>query len=91
MGQELSRIRSDPTHLKKLYLPLIGLKVNTYSCVAENSKNELKVFWRDSGYRRRPETTQKDSALMIKVKDDNSKSTFSSIPGEYGERWSQKY
>ena len=46
IGIELSMIKKRPKTGKVLFQPLIGLKVNLYSCVAMNYFGEIKIVKR---------------------------------------------
>ena len=62
-------IKKRPKTGKVLFQPLIGLKVNLYSCVAMNYFGEIKIVKRaddnDREQRNRPKENRKDDPIII--------------------------
>jgi len=99
---DLECIRIRTLHLKidqYLFAPkltnleALGVRVNLYSMVAENTKKLvvkllLEAPTNDRKSRYRPENTQKYAAILLQ---DNEKRDFASEAGEFGILWVAKY
>lgn len=47
IGIQINAIKAKPDAKKKIELPLIGIKVNLYSCIVKNRMGEIKFLSRN--------------------------------------------
>ena len=77
---ELTAIKNDGTTSKLLLQPVLGLRVNLYSCAVTNQKGEVRMLMLTEtnvrALRKRPDENQKDQALLLEPSQDSTKEAF---------------
>ena len=86
-------IKKNATATKVTNFEALGLKMNLFSMVVQNSKKHFKLVseakTNNRHTRQRPESTQKFAAYLLLA--DTEKRDFAKVLGEFGVLWAVKY